>query len=83
MEPIKRKRVEGGTKGITSRWFPLTLLLTPRSVGGAGGTVEEGNWQGGGALVGKGVRKLKTMVGWGRGGTLAVWRVLRGGARRG
>ena len=63
--------------------IPLTLLLAPRSLRGSGGTVEEGNWQGGGPLVGKGVRKLETVVGWGRGGTLAVRRVLRGGAGRG
>ena len=57
----------------------VPLTLTPRRVCRSGGAVEERDWQGGGALVGKGVWKLKTMVGWGRGGTLAVRRVLRGG----
>ena len=61
----------------------VPLTLTPRRVCRSGGAVEERDWQGGGALVGKGVWKLKTMVGWGRGGTLAVRRVLRGGAGRG
>ena len=61
----------------------VPLTLTPRRVCRSGGAVEERDWQGGGALVGKGVWKLKTMVGGGRGGTLAVRRVLRGGAGRG
>ena len=61
----------------------VPLTLTPRRVCRSGGAVEERDWQGGGPLVGKGVWKLKTMVGWGRGGTLAVRRVLRGGAGRG
>ena len=72
---------KGGTKGMQKQLVPLTL--TPRRVCRSGGAVEERDWQGGGALVGKGVWKLKTMVGWGRGGTLAVRRVLRGGAGRG
>ena len=61
----------------------VPLTLTPRRVCRSGGAVEERDWQGGGALVGKGVWKLKTMVGGGRGGALAVWRVLGGRARRG